>query len=54
MILRNHKRQTVRQLDEIRPLSAEVDILPRTHGSALFQERSDSGMPTVTTIGFNH
>ena len=50
MILRNHKRPDGRQLDEIRPLSAEVDILPRTHGSALFK-RGQTQVLTVTTIG---
>ena len=50
MILRNHKRPDGRQLNEIRPLSAEVDILPRTHGSALFK-RGQTQVLTVTTIG---
>ena len=38
MILRQHKRPDGRSLEEIRPLSAEIDILPRTHGSAIFKE----------------
>ena len=50
MILRNHKRPDGRQLNEIRPLSAEVDVLPRTHGSALFK-RGQTQVLTVTTIG---
>lgn len=50
MILRNHKRPDGRKLNEIRPLSAEVDILPRTHGSALFK-RGQTQVLTVTTIG---
>ena len=50
MILRNHKRPDGRQLNEIRPLSAEVDILPRTHGSALFK-RGQTQVLTVNTIG---
>ncbi len=37
MILDEHKRVDGRSLMEIRPLSAEVGLLPRTHGSALFQ-----------------
>ncbi|MBQ7266481.1 MAG: polyribonucleotide nucleotidyltransferase [Firmicutes bacterium] len=50
MILRDHKRPDGRALDEIRPLSAEVDVLPRTHGSALFK-RGQTQVLTVTTIG---
>ncbi len=50
MILREHKRPDGRALDEIRPLSAEVDILPRTHGSALFK-RGQTQVLTVTTLG---
>jgi polyribonucleotide nucleotidyltransferase len=50
MILRDHKRPDGRALDEIRPLSAEVDVLPRTHGSALFK-RGQTQVMTVTTIG---
>jgi len=50
MILREHKRPDGRKLDEIRPLSAEVDILPRTHGSALFK-RGQTQVLTVTTLG---
>jgi len=36
MILRDHKRPDGRQITEIRPLAAEIDILPRVHGSAMF------------------
>ncbi len=36
MILKDHKRPDGRQITEIRPLAAEVDILPRVHGSAMF------------------
>ncbi len=50
MILRDHRRPDGRQLEEIRPLSAEVDILPRTHGSALFS-RGQTQCLTVTTLG---
>ena len=50
MILKEHKRPDGRALDEIRPLSAEVDILPRTHGSALFK-RGQTQVLTVTTLG---
>ncbi|MCR5203232.1 MAG: polyribonucleotide nucleotidyltransferase [Lachnospiraceae bacterium] len=36
MILKDHKRPDGRQIEEIRPLAAEVDIIPRVHGSAMF------------------
>lgn len=36
MILKDHKRPDGRQLTQIRPLAAEVDIIPRVHGSAMF------------------
>lgn len=36
MILKDHKRPDNRRIDEIRPLSAEVDVIPRVHGSSLF------------------
>ena len=36
MILVDHKRPDGRKIDEIRPLSAEVDLIPRVHGSAMF------------------
>ncbi len=50
MILREHKRPDGRALEEIRPLSAEVDVLPRTHGSGLFK-RGQTQVLTVTTLG---
>ncbi len=36
MILKDHKRPDGRAIDQIRPLSAEIDIIPRVHGSAMF------------------
>ena len=36
MILKDHKRPDGRALDQIRPLAAEVDLIPRVHGSAMF------------------
>ena len=39
-----------RKVDEIRPLSAEIDLLPRTHGSALFT-RGQTQSLSVTTLG---
>lgn len=50
MILREHKRPDGRDIEEIRPLSAEVDVLPRVHGSALFS-RGQTQALTVTTLG---
>jgi len=36
MILKDNKRPDGRKLDQIRPLAAEVDLIPRVHGSAMF------------------
>ncbi|HOQ00663.1 MAG TPA: polyribonucleotide nucleotidyltransferase [Acetivibrio clariflavus] len=49
-ILKEGKRVDGRRLDEIRPLSAEVGILPRVHGSGLFQ-RGQTQILTVLTLG---
>lgn len=49
-LIKNKKRQDGRKLDEIRPLSATVGILPRTHGSALFQRGMTQAL-TVVTLG---
>ena len=50
MILYEHKRVDGRALDEIRPLSCEVGILPRVHGSALFT-RGQTQVMSVVTLG---
>lgn len=50
MILKQHKRPDGRALDEIRPLSADVDLLPRVHGSGMFT-RGQTQVLTVTTLG---
>ncbi len=47
-ILKEGKRVDGRRLDEIRPLSAEVGTLPRTHGSGLFQRGQTQVLTTVT------
>lgn len=47
-ILKEGKRVDGRNLDEIRPLSAEVGILPRTHGSGLFQRGQTQVLTTIT------
>ncbi len=49
MILKDHKRPDGRAIDQIRPLAAEIDILPRTHGSAMFT-RGQTQICTVTTL----
>ena len=49
-IYKEHKRVDGRALDEIRPLSACVGVLPRTHGSAVFQ-RGQTQVMTVATLG---
>ncbi len=50
MIFYEHKRVDGRKLDEIRPLSCEIDLLPRAHGSALFT-RGQTQVLSVTTLG---
>ncbi len=50
MILKDHKRPDGRGLEDIRKLTAEIDILPRTHGSAIFS-RGQTQVLTVTTLG---
>jgi len=50
MILEEQVRPDGRALDQIRPLSAEVDILPRVHGSALFS-RGQTQVLSVVTLG---
>ncbi len=50
MIFYEHKRVDGRALDEIRPLSCEVGLLPRTHGSALFT-RGQTQVLSVATLG---
>ena len=50
LIFNEHKRVDGRKLDEIRPLSCEVGLLPRTHGSALFT-RGQTQVLSVATLG---
>jgi len=49
-ILDRHERQDGRKLDEFRPITGEVKVLPRTHGSALFT-RGQTQALVVTTLG---
>lgn len=50
MILKDQKRPDGRDITQIRHLAAEVDILPRTHGSAMFT-RGQTQVLTITTLG---
>lgn len=50
MILKDKKRPDGRAVDQIRKLTAEVDILPRTHGSGMFT-RGQTQVLTITTLG---
>ncbi|MCH5281048.1 MAG: polyribonucleotide nucleotidyltransferase [Lachnospiraceae bacterium] len=49
MILKDHKRPDGRELNQIRPLAAEVDIIPRVHGSAMFT-RGQTQICNVCTL----
>ena len=49
MILKDHKRPDGRAIDQIRPLAAEVDIIPRVHGSAMFT-RGQTQICNVCTL----
>ena len=49
MILKDHKRPDGREIKEIRPLAAEVDIIPRVHGSAMFT-RGQTQICNVCTL----
>ena len=49
MILKDHKRPDGRAINEIRPLEAEVDVLPRVHGSAMFK-RGQTQILNITTL----
>ena len=50
MIFYEHKRVDGRELDEIRPLSCEVGVIPRVHGSGLFT-RGLTQVMSITTLG---
>ena len=50
LITEEHIRPDGRAMDEIRPLSAKIDILPRTHGSGLFT-RGQTQVLSTTTLG---
>lgn len=49
MILKDHKRPDGREINQIRPLAAEVDLIPRVHGSAMFT-RGQTQICNVCTL----
>jgi len=50
IVVKEHVRADGREMTEIRPLSTDIDLLPRTHGSALFT-RGETQSLSVTTLG---
>ncbi len=50
IVVQEHIRADGRKMDEIRPLSTDIDLLPRTHGSALFT-RGETQALSITTLG---
>lgn len=50
LIIEDKIRPDGRKIDEIRPLNSQVDLLPRTHGSAMFT-RGETQVMSVTTLG---
>jgi len=50
IVVKEKLRADGRKMDEIRPLSTDIDLLPRTHGSALFT-RGETQALSVTTLG---
>ncbi len=50
LIIEDKIRPDGRKIDEIRPLDSQVDLLPRTHGSAMFT-RGETQVMSVTTLG---
>ena len=52
MILKDHKRPDGRAINQIRPLAAEVDLIPRVHGSAMFTRGQTQICDVVTHYNF--
>lgn len=50
LVLNKHKRVDGREMEEIRPISIEIGLLPRAHGSAVFQ-RGDTQVLSIATLG---
>ena len=48
IVVKEHTRADGRKMDEIRPLSTDIDLLPRTHGSALFTRGQTQALGVVT------
>ena len=48
IVVKEHTRVDGRKMDEIRPLSTDIDLLPRTHGSALFTRGQTQALGVVT------
>lgn len=48
IVVKEHTRADGREMDEIRPLSTDIDLLPRTHGSALFTRGQTQALGVVT------
>lgn len=48
IVVKEHARADGRAMDEIRPLSTDIDLLPRTHGSALFTRGQTQSLSVVT------
>ena len=48
IVVKEKTRADGRRMDEIRPLSTDIDLLPRTHGSALFTRGQTQSLATVT------
>ena len=48
IVVKEHTRADGRAMDEIRPLSTDIDLLPRTHGSALFTRGQTQSLSVVT------
>ena len=48
IVVKEHTRADGRAMDEIRPLSTDIDLLPRTHGSALFTRGQTQALSAVT------
>jgi polyribonucleotide nucleotidyltransferase len=50
IVVKEHLRSDGREMTEIRPLSTDIDLLPRTHGSAMFT-RGETQALSITTLG---
>lgn len=53
MIINKQKRIDQRELDEIRPIDIQIGLLPRTHGSAIFNRGETQSLAVVTLGNLN-